>query len=334
MHTPSSPTTRRRFLQGTMLAALAYSAGGRAQGGSAYPSQPVRLIVPFSPGGAVDIYSRIVSPELSKLLGQTVIVENRPGASGNIGAELVKRAPADGHTLLVGNIAILGINPVVYKNNPIDPLADLTPITKTVNVNYVLVLNPQVPARSAAELIAYAKANPGKLTYGSSGTGSMQQMAAELFQSRTGTKLLHVPYKGTGALVGDLVAGHVDMIFADQGSMMQQVNAGKLVVLGVCGLTRRPEYPDIPTIAEAAGLPGFEAVAWQGLAGPAGLPAPIVDKLNQAINQIQADPAIKARLAEAGLTTDAGTPQAFRQYIGDELAKWRKVATDIGISVE
>lgn len=331
---PPFPLARRQFLRGAMLATVAYATSSRAAAQPAYPSQPVRLIAPFSPGGAVDIYSRIVSPELSRILGQTVIVENRPGASGNIGAEMVKRAPADGHTLLVGNIAILGINPVVYKNNPIDPLADLTPITKTVNVNYVLVLNPKVPARTAAELIAYAKTNPGKLTYGSSGTGSMQQMAAELFQSRTGTKLLHVPYKGTGALVGDLVAGHVDMIFADEGSMMQQVNAGKLRVLGVCGLTRRPEYPDIPTIAEAADLPGFEAVAWQGLAGPAGLPAPIVDQLNQAINQIQADPAIKARLAAAGLSTDAGTPQAFRQYIGDELTKWRKVATDIGISVE
>jgi len=328
-----APFTRRQFLRSAALASVAYTASGRALAQPAYPNQPIRLIAPFSPGGAVDIYSRIVSPELSRILGQTVIVENRPGASGNIGAELVKRAPADGHTLLVGNIAILGINPVVYKNNPIDPLADLTPITKTVNVNYVLVVNAQVPARTAAELIAHARANPGKLTYGSSGTGSMQQMAAELFQSRTGTKLLHVPYKGTGALVGDLVAGHVDLIFADQGSMMQQVNAGKLVVLGVCGLARRPEYPDIPTLAEAADLPGFEAVAWQGLAGPAGLPAPIVDQLNRAINQIQADPAIKARLDEAGLSTDAGTPQAFRQYISDELTKWRKVATDIGISV-
>lgn len=332
MNKPYTPT-RRQFVQGA-LAVTAALAAGRVAAQPAYPSQPIRLVVPFSPGGAVDIYSRIVGPELSKALGQTVIVENRPGASGNIGAEAVKRAPADGHTLLVGNIAILGINPVVYKNNPIAPLTDLTPITKTVNVNYVLAINPKVPARSAAELIAYAKAHPGKLTYGSSGTGSMQQMAAELFQARTGTKLLHVPYKGTGALVGDLVAGHVDLIFADQGSMMQQVKAGKLVALGVCGLTRRPEYPDLPTIAEAADLPGFEAVAWQGLAGPANLPAEIVERLNQAINKIQADPAIAARLTEAGLTPDAGTAQAFRQYIGAELEKWRKVANDIGISVE
>jgi len=330
---PRYSPTRRQFVQGTLLAAAA-SAAPRAFAQAAYPSQPVRLVVPFSPGGAVDIYSRIVGPALGETLGQTVIVENRPGASGNIGAELVKRAPADGHTLLVGNIAILGINPVVYENNPISPLKDLTPITKTVNVNYVLVINPQVPARTLPELIAYAKANPGKLTYGSSGTGSMQQMAAELFQSRTGTRLLHVPYKGTGALVGDLVAGHVDLIFADQGSMMQQVKAGKLVALGVCGLARRPEYPELPTIAEAASLPGFEAVAWQGLAGPAGLPDAIVDRLNQAINDIQANPDIAARLNEAGLTPDAGTPQAFREYIGNELQKWRKVATDIGISVQ
>jgi tripartite-type tricarboxylate transporter receptor subunit TctC len=331
--TKRNAQTRRQFVQAALLAAFV-SATGQVAAQPAYPNQPVRLIVPFSPGGAVDIYARIVAPELSRELGQTVIVENKPGASGNIGAEMVKRAPADGHTLLVGNIAILGINPVVYKNNPIEPLTDLTPISKTVNVNYVLVTNPNVPARTVEELIAYAKANPGKLTYGSSGTGSMQQMAAELFQTRTGTKLLHVPYKGTGALVGDLVAGHVDMIFADQGSMMQQVKAGKLISLGVCGPERRPEYPDLPTIAEAANLPGFEAVAWQGLAGPPGLPDPIVERLNKAINKIQADPAIAARLMEAGLTPDAGTPEAFRQYIGAELKKWSKVANDIGISVE
>lgn len=330
---PHLNRTRRQFLRNALLTGVALSTGDRAYA-QRYPSQPIRLIVPFSPGGAVDVYSRIVAPALSKELGQTIVVDNRPGASGNIGTEFVARAPADGYTLLVGNIATLGINPVIYKNHPIDPLTQLTPITKTVIVNYVLVVNPQMPMRNVAELIAYAKTNPGTLTYGSSGAGSMQHMAAELFQARTRAKLLHIPYKGTGAVLGDLIAGHVDLIFADQGTMMQQVKAGKLAVLGVGGLTRVPEYPDIPTIAEAANLPDFEIVAWQGVAGPAGLPAPIAERLNQAFNKVQADSGIRARLAQAGLIPDAGTSAEFRQYIRDELAKWRKVTSNLDISVD
>jgi tripartite-type tricarboxylate transporter receptor subunit TctC len=332
MNTTFSHASRRVWLA-VLLTALAILPL-RPATAQDYPTQPIRLIVPFSPGGAVDVYARIVAPALSKELGQTIIVDNRPGASGIIGTEAVARAPADGYTLLLGNIATLAINPVIYKNNPFDPLKQLTPISKTVVVNYVLVVNPKVPVRTVGELIAYAKAHPGKLTYGSSGTGSMQQMAAELFQARTQAKLLHVPYKGTGALLGDLVAGHVDLIFADQGTMMQQVKAGKLAVLGVGGLARVPEYPDIPTIAEAANLPGFEAVAWQGLAGPTGLPPAVVDKLNRAINTVQADKQIQARLAEAGLVPDAGSAADFRAYIGTELQKWRKVAQDIGVSVD
>jgi tripartite-type tricarboxylate transporter receptor subunit TctC len=326
-----SQRARRCLLRAAAIAALA-AAPLAAWGADAWPSQPIRLIVPFSAGGAVDAYARIVAPALAEELGQNVIVEDRPGASGIIGTEAVARAPADGYMLLLGNIATLGINPVIYKNNPFDPLKQLTPITKTVVVNYVLVINPKVPVHTAAELISYAKAHPGKLTYGSSGTGSMQQMAAALFAARTHIEMLHVPYKGTGALLGDLVAGHVDLIFADQGTMMQQVKAGKLNVLGVGGLKRVAEYPDIPTIAEAAKLPGFEAVAWQGLAGPAGLPADVVDKLNRAFNKVQADKDIRAKLLQAGLVPDAGSPQEFRAYIASELQKWGKVAKDLGVT--
>ncbi|ARP81992.1 hypothetical protein CAL12_15005 [Bordetella genomosp. 8] len=334
-----SPRDWRRRALGT-IATLAMcgtlaTAPRPATAADTWPSQPIRLVVPFSPGGAVDAYARIVAPALARELGQSVVVDNRPGASGIIGTEAVARAPADGYTLLVGNIATFAINPVIYKNNPFDPLKQLAPITKTVVVNYVLVVNPdKVPARSAADLIAYAKAHPGSLSYGSSGTGSMQQMAAALFEARTQTKMLHVPYKGTGALLGDLVAGHVDMIFADQGTMMQQVKAGKLAVLGVGGLKRVPEYPDIPTIAEAAKLPGFEVVAWQGLAGPAKLPADIVDRVNRAINKVQAEKDVHAKLMEAGLVPDAGTPEDFRRYIAAELQKWGKVAGDLGIKAD
>jgi tripartite-type tricarboxylate transporter receptor subunit TctC len=318
---------------GAALALLAAPLAAEAAG--AYPDQPIRLIVPFSPGGAVDAYARIVAPALAKELGQNIVVDNRPGASGIIGTETVARATPDGYTLVLGNIATMGINPVIYKNNPFDPLKQLTPISKTVVVNYVLVVNPgKVPVHTAAELVSYAKAHPGTLTYGSSGTGSMQQMAAALFEARTQTKMMHVPYKGTGALLGDLVAGHIDMIFADQGTMMQQVKAGKLVALGVGGSKRVPEYPDLPTISEAASLPGFEVVAWQGLAGPAGLPAAVVDKLNRAVNKVQAENDIRAKLLEAGLVPDAGSPDDFRRYIGAELQKWGKVATDLGVRAD
>lgn len=331
---PSMLRARRSFMRaGAALALLA--APWSAQAAGAYPDQPIRLIVPFSPGGAVDAYARIVAPALAKELGQNIVVDNRPGASGIIGTETVVRAAPDGYTLVLGNIATMGINPVIYTNNPFDPLKQLTPITKTVVVNYVLVVNPnKVPVHTAAELIGYAKAHPGALTYGSSGTGSMQQMAAALFEARTQTKMMHVPYKGTGALVGDLVAGHIDMIFADQGTMMQQVKAGKLVALGVGGLKRVPEYPDLPTLSEAASLPGFEVVAWQGLAGPAGLPADVVDKLNRAVNKVQAEKDIRAKLLEAGLVPDAGSPDDFRRYIGAELQKWGKVATDLGVRAD
>jgi tripartite-type tricarboxylate transporter receptor subunit TctC len=328
-----SRRARRCFLRAA--AAIALAAPLAASAADSYPSQAIRLIVPFSAGGAVDVYARIVAPALSKELGQSIVVDNRPGASGIIGTEAVARAPADGYTLLLGNIATLGINPVIYKKNPFDPLKQLTPISKTVVVNYVLVVNPnKVPARTAADLVSYAKAHPGALSYGSSGTGSMQQMAAALFEARTQIKMLHVPYKGTGALLGDLVAGHVDMIFADQGTMMQQVKAGKLAVLGVGGLKRVAEYPDIPTIAEAANLPGFEVVAWQGLAGPAGLPAEVVEKLNRAINKVQGEQEIRAKLMQAGLVPDAGSPDDFRRYIGAELQKWGKVANDLGVTAD
>lgn len=327
--------THRNRIARLMLAGwAAASCAAFSPAGAAYPEKPIRLVVPFPPGGAVDGYARIVQPALSRELGQTVVVENRTGASGMIGSEAVARAPADGYTLLLGNIATFAINVGIYKKMPYDPVRDLAPIAKTVAVNYVLVVNPKVPARNAAELVAYAKAHPGKLTYGSSGSGSAQHMAAELFKARTGTEILHIPYKGTGELIADLLAGHVDMIFADQGTMMQQVSAGKLRVLGVCGPQRSADYPDIPTVAEAAGIPGFEVVAWQGLAAPAGTPADVVRRLNAAINKLQADPAIRRQINQAGLTPDSGTPEEFRRYVEAEIGKWSKLARDVGATVD
>ena len=325
----NSSSRWRHALAACLLLAVAPLASAQS-----FPTRPVRLIVPFPPGGAVDIYARTVQAALSENLGQPVIIENRTGASGMIGAEVVAKAPADGYTLLVGNVATLAMNAAIYTKMPYDPVKDFTPIMQTVIVNYVLVVTPTLPVRSVAELVEHAKANPGKLSYGSSGSGSAQHMAAELFKSQTGTNITHVPYKGTGALVGDLIAGHIQVAFADQASMMPQVKAGKLRALGVGGARRSAEYPELATVAEAGNLPGFEAVAWQGMAGPAGLPPAIVKRLNEAFTKVHSAPGMRERLAGAGLTPVGGTPEEFGRYVKTEITKWTKVAKDVGATVD
>jgi len=316
----------------TLVASLAFAATTALA--QPYPTKPIKLIVPFPPGGAVDVYARTVQPALAENLGQTIVIENKTGASGMIGADSVAKAAPDGYTVLVGNVATLAMNVGIYRKMTYSPVTDLAPVMQTVMVNYVLVVHPSVPAKNVAELVAYAKANPGKLSYGSSGSGSAQHMAAELFKAQTGADITHVPYKGTGALVGDLIAGHVSMAIADQASMMPQVKAGKLKALAVGGLKRSPEYPDIPTIAESGNLPGFEAVAWQGIAGPAGLPPAIVKRLNEAFLKSHEAPGMKEKLANVGLTSVGGTPEEFGRYIRSEIAKWSKVAKDIGATVD
>lgn len=315
-----------------LVASLAFAATTALA--QTYPTKPVKLIVPFPPGGAVDVYARTVQPALAENLGQTIVIENKTGASGMIGADSVAKAAPDGYTVLVGNVATLAMNVGIYKKMTYSPVTDLAPVMQTVMVNYVLVVHPAVPAKDVAELVAYAKANPGRLSYGSSGSGSAQHMAAELFKAQTGADITHVPYKGTGALVGDLIAGHVSMAIADQASMMPQVKAGKLRALAVGGLKRSPDYPDIPTIAEAGKLPGFEAVAWQGIAVPAATPPAIVKRLNEAFMKAHEAPGMKEKLVAAGLTPVGGTPEEFGRYIRSEIAKWSKVAKDIGATVD
>lgn len=295
-----------------------------------YPSKPIKLIVPFPPGGAVDLYARTIQPELSKALGQPVVIDNKTGASGIIGADAVAKAPADGYTLLVGNVAVYAMNAATYRKLPYDPVKDFTPIVQTVGVPYVLVVNPALPIKSVSELLGYAKANPGKLSYGSSGSGSAQQLAAELFKSRTGADMTHVPYKGVGALVTDLIAGHIQVAFADQASMMPHIKAGKLRLVATTGPRRSPELPDVPTVSEAANLQGFEISGWQGIAGPAGLPPAIAKRLNEAFNQVQGLPTVTQNLTAAGLTTIGGSPETFSRYVQAEIQRWTKLAKDVG----
>ena len=314
-----------------MVVALCAASAALAQG--AYPSKPVRLIVPFPPGGAVDYYSRAVQTRLAETLGQPVLIENRAGAGGMIGAELVAKSPPDGYTLLVGNIASLAMNVGLYSKMPYDPVKDLAPIMRTVAVDYAMVVHPSVPARTVAELVAHAKANPGKLSYGSAGSGSAPHLSMELFKQRAGIDLVHIPFKGGGPMVTDLLGGQIQVVIADQANLMPLVKAGKLRALAVGTLVRSAVYPDLPTIAES-GYPGFEARAWQGIVGPAGLPPDITRQLQAAIAKVMAMPDVRARLVEGGLDPIVTTPEEFGEFIRAEIAKWSKVAKDVGARVD
>ncbi|MEO6566347.1 MAG: tripartite tricarboxylate transporter substrate binding protein [Casimicrobiaceae bacterium] len=316
-----------------MLIGIAALAGATVVGAQAFPTKPIRLVVPFPPGGAVDFFARVVQQPLSEMLGAQVVIDNKAGASGMVGAELVARAAPDGYTLLLGNIAALAINVGIYAKMPYDPLKDFTPIIRTVDVNYVLVVHPAVPARSVRELIAFAKANPGKLAYGSAGSGSLPHLGTELFKVQTGTDLVHVPYKGGGPMVTDLLGGTVQVVIGDQANLMPHVQSGKLRALAVATVKRSPNAPDLPTIAET-GLAGFEATAWQGLVGPAGMAPDVVQRLNEALNKVMATPAVREKLVGGGLEAVGGTPADFGRFIGSEIAKWTKIAKDVGAKAE
>ena len=322
----------RRFVATLFAAALA-AVTSVAASAQAYPSKPIRLVVPFPPGGAVDFYARTVQAPLSDLLGQPVVIENRVGASGMVGADHVAKSAPDGYTLLLGNIASLAINVALYPKMAYDPATDFTPITHTIDVNYALVVHPSVPANTVAELVAYAKANPGKLSYGSAGSGSLPHLAPELFKQRTGTDITHVPYKGGGPMVVDLLGGTVQMVIADQANLMPHVKTGKLKALAVASPARSPNAPQLPTIAES-GIPGFQAVAWNGLVAPAGLPPDIVRKLNDAFVKVMAMPAVRDRLVGGGLDPVGDSPDAFGQFVKSEIAKWGKIAKDVGAKAE
>ncbi len=314
-------------------AVLAIGAASAALAQGAYPSKPVRLIVPFPPGGAVDFYARAVQTRLAETLGQPILIENRAGAGGMIGAEFVAKSPPDGYTLLVGNIAALAMNVALYSKMPYDPVKDLTPIMRTVAVDYAMVVHPSLPVQSVAEFVAYAKTHPGKVSYGSAGSGSAPHLSMELFKARAGIDLVHIPFKGGGPMVTDLLGGQIQIVIADQANLMPHVKAGKLRALAVGTLVRSAVYPDLPTIAES-GYPGFEARAWQGIAGPAGLPPDVVRQIQSAIAKVMALPDVRARLVEGGLDPIVSTPEEFGEFIRAEIAKWSKVAKDVGARVD
>jgi tripartite-type tricarboxylate transporter receptor subunit TctC len=299
----------------------------------AYPSKSIRLVVPFPPGGAVDFYARAVQPALAEALGQPVVIDNKAGASGMLGAGIVAQSAPDGYTLLLGNIASLAINVGIYDKMPYDPRKDFTHIVRTVDVNYVLVVHPSLPVKTVAELVQYAKANPGKLSYGSAGSGSLPHLGTELLKAQAGIDLVHVPYKGGGPMVTDALGGQIQVVLGDQGYLMPHVQTGRLRALAVATTKRSANAPNIPTIAES-GLPGYDATAWQGLVGPAGMNVEVVKKINEAFNKVMVTPALRDKLIAGGLDPMGGTPAQFSRFIDSEITKWTKIAKDVGAKAE
>ena len=299
---------------------------------SNYPSRAIRMVVPSSAGGGSDIVARIIAPKLSERLGQQVVVDNRPGAGTLIGGDVVAKSAPDGYTLLMA-ISTLATNPVIYKKMPYDALRDFAPITQVTSLPNILVVHPSVPARTVRELIAFARAHPGQLSYGSPGTGTNPHLAMELFRSMAKVNMVHIPYKGSAPAIIDLVAGHITVMAATALTGIPHVRSGRLRALGVTSAHRTAAAPDVPTIAEAA-LPGYDAVQWYGVLAPAHTPGNIVAKLHGDIARILQSPDVKDRLLGDGADPVGNTPEEFTRFIESETAKWAKVALDAGIKPE
>ena len=299
----------------------------------AYPTKPIRLVVPFPAGGATDIFAREVAKHLTDAWGQSVVVDNRPGAGGNIGSELVAKAAPDGYTLEMGTVGTHAINASLYSKMPYDHVRDFVPVILVAGVPNVLEVNPALPVNSVQELIAYAKANPGKLNFASSGSGTSIHLSGELFKVMAGVQMTHVPYKGSAPALQDLIGGQVQLMFDNLPPSLPQIKAGKLRALAVTSAARAPALPDTPTVAEA-GLPGFEASSWFGVLAPAGTPPEIVNKLNAEIAKWLASPGAKEKLANVGANIAGGTPEDFARHIQAETTKWAKVVKESGAKVD
>jgi tripartite-type tricarboxylate transporter receptor subunit TctC len=317
---------RRKFLH-LAAGAIALPAVARRAGAQSYPARPVRIVVGFTPAGATDILARLIGQWLQERLGQTFIVENRPGAGSNIATDAVARSPADGYTLMLVAPAN-AINATLYDKLPFNFIRDIAPVAGLIRVANVMEVNPALPAKTLPEFIAYAKANAGKISYASAGTGSQQHVAGELFKMMAGVDMVHVPYRGGGPALADLMGGQMQLFFGTTASTIQLIRSGKLRALAVTTATRSPALPDVPTVAEF--VPGYEASSWYGIGAPKGTPAEIVDLLNKEINAGLADPKIKARLDDMGGTPLTGPAAAFGKLIVDETEKWAKVVKASG----
>ncbi|MBL0420730.1 tripartite tricarboxylate transporter substrate binding protein [Ramlibacter sp. AW1] len=321
---------RRRVLQG--LAALAAAPSLLHAQGSAppYPQKTVRIVVPYTTGGSNDVIARVVGQKLQDAWGQPVVVENKPGAAGNIGAGEVARAPGDGYTLLLTNINITSMNPALIPRMPFDPQKDFAPISLLGTTSMVLVVHPSVPVQNTAELIKYLRERPGKLSYASSGNGSPQHMSAEMFKSMTGTRVVHIPYRGAAPAVTDVVGGQVEMTFGVINQLLPHIRAGRVKPIAVTSSKRLPSVPELPTLDES-GVKGYESEIWLGLAAPAGTPAPIIDKINQEVRKIMAEPEIVSRLGGQGIDVLVSTPEQMRQRADQDLKRWSQIIKSAGI---
>ncbi|HZA49135.1 MAG TPA: tripartite tricarboxylate transporter substrate binding protein [Myxococcaceae bacterium] len=315
------------------VAAMLLLASAAALAAEPYPSKPIKVIVPFPAGGTTDLVARVIGQELTKAWGQQVVVENRPGAGGNIGSEAAAKSPPDGYTLLMGTVGTHGINPSLYKKLPYDAVKDFAPITLATSGPNILVVHPSLPAKSVKELIAYAKANPAKLNFASSGNGTSIHLCGELFKTKTGLQMTHVPYKGSAPAVTDLIGGQVQLMFDNMPSAWPHVKTGKLRALAVTTAKRSQTAPDLPTIAES-GVPGFDATSWFGLLAPAGTPKEIVTKLNKETVRILKTPEVKERLLAQGAEPVGNSPEQFAAHIKAEIEKWRKVVEASGAQID
>jgi tripartite-type tricarboxylate transporter receptor subunit TctC len=299
-----------------------------------YPSRPIHLIVPYAPGGGADSVARIVAKRVSETIGQTIVIENRGGAGSIIGTELVQKADPDGYTLLLGQSGPISINPAVYKNLRYDPVKDFAPITMTTAYPYILMVNAKLPVKNLKEFVALAKSKPGELNYGTTGVGAANHLVTELFSSKAGLKMTHIPYRGTALAVADLIAGQVQVVFADPISALPHMQqGGTLRALAVTSKERSPVAPDVPTIAES-GYPGFDAIAWHGILAPAKTPPAVVKKLNAEIVKALQDPETKALLEKQAMQTVGNTPEQFAAFIQQDIAIWKEVATRANVEVK
>ena len=312
------------------LALLCVASVGPARAAD-YPTRPVKWIVPYPPAGTTDVLARIIAQWLTEKLGQPFVIENRPGAGNNLGTEAVVKAAPDGYTMLLVNPAN-GINATLYKDLSFNVIRDIAPVAGIVRTPNVMEVTPSFPAKTVAEFIAYCKANPGKINMASSGSGTSVHLSGELFKAMTGCSMLHVPYKGAGPALTDLMGGQVDVIFDNLPSSMGHTKSGKIRALAVTSAEREPSLPDVPTVAET--VPGYEATAWFGIGMPKGAPREAIEKVNAEVNRALADPKMRAKLAELGGKPIAGTPEDFGKVIAAETAKWEKVVISSGAKVE
>ncbi|HEY0295643.1 MAG TPA: tripartite tricarboxylate transporter substrate binding protein [Bordetella sp.] len=327
----NKPRTR---MLGALAVAGALASPAPAPAANAYPQHPITIVVGYAAGGATDIAARLISKPLSEILGQSVLVENKTGANSNIGAEVVTRSQPDGYTLYLGSIANT-INQTLYAKLNYDFVKDFKPVGLLATIPNILVVNPKLPIKTVQDYIAYAKSHPGKLSCASSGTGSSIHLSCELFKMETGTNILHVPYRGSGPAVVDLLGGQVDSMFDNLPSSLPQVQAGKLRAIGVTSPQRVPTAPDVPTIAES-GLPGYHVQSWFGLVAPAGTPQAVIERLNAALNKALAQPGVQALYAQSGfsLPESPNSPETFGHLISTEIDQWGKVVKTAGITTE